>query len=234
VYNSGRITFQKEIMMKKIALIALLGVAALGARDIGFYTGLETSAFQKNDKKIKGEQPSNELVGNGWFVGDLRFGAYVSQIIPNLDLKAYALLYGKESSNSEIGGGIGVEAEYQPFPFKKVGFTVGLDSRAGVQDTKWDDKTVSSRVSASSTRRHTRLEDGPSTIEFTENTGVSSSSLSLGAAYHFTKNISVDLAYVLRYESYDVEYRDYYTGRKAHLEWSEFKNGVRAGVNFYF
>jgi opacity protein-like surface antigen len=234
VYNSDR-NFPKGVMMKKIVLIALLGVAALGARDIGFYTGLGTSAFQKNDKNIKGVQPSDELVGGGWFGGDVRFGAHISQVVPNLDLKAYALFYGKERSNSEIGGGIGVEAEYQPFPFKKLGFTAGLEIRGGVQDTEWDEKTVSSKVSAGSTRRHTRLEDGPSTIEFTESTTVSSSSLSLGAAYHFTKNISVDLAYVLRYESYDVEYRDNANkGNRAHLEWSEYKNGVRAGVNFYF
>jgi hypothetical protein len=220
--------------MKKIVLLTLLGTAALSAIDIGFYTGLGTSIVQKSDKNIKGVQPAGELVGNGQFAGDLRFGAHFSQIIPNLDAKAYVLVYGKENSNSEIGGGVGIEAEYQPFAFKKLGFIVGLESRGGVQDTEWDDKTVSSTVSAGSTRRHTRLQDGPSRIEFTENTIVSSSSLSLGAAYHFTKNISVDLAYVLRYESYDVEYRDYYTGRRANLEWSEYKSGVKAGVNFYF
>jgi len=220
--------------MKKIALVALLGVAALGARDIGFYTGLGTSFVEKSSKTIKSEQSSSELVGNGWFGGDVRFGARVAQIVPNLDLKAYALFYGKERSNSEIGGGIGVEAEYQPFPFKKLGFTAGLEIRAGVQDTYHKDKDISSKLSYGSTSKHTRVEDGYSRIEFTENTGVSSTSLSLGAAYHFTKNISIDLAYLLRYESYDVEYREYGTGRRAHLAWSEYKNGVRAGVNFYF
>jgi hypothetical protein len=202
---------------------------SLSALDVGFYTGIGTSFVQHSDKNIKGSQPSDELVGNGNFVGDLRFGAHFSQLARNLDAKAFAIVYGKSSSNSEIGGGIGVEAEYRPFAFKNLGFILGLDTRYGTQDTKWDEKDISSHIVG-----HNRLAKGPSTIEFRENTQVASSSLALGAAYHFTKNISVDLAYVLRYESYDVKYREIGTGNRTRLEWSEYKSGARLGLNFYF
>ncbi|MDR1554506.1 MAG: hypothetical protein LBS39_00580 [Campylobacteraceae bacterium] len=214
--------------MRRVILIVFAAMS-LNAMDVGFYTGFETAFAQKSDKTIKGVQPSDELVGDGSFVGDIRLGAHFSQITRNLDAKAYTIIYGKSSSNSEIGGGVGVEVEYRSFDLKNLGFILGLDYRYGRQDTAQNEKTISSHIIPDN-----RLAKGSSTIEFKDDTKVSSSSLYLGAAYHFTKNISVDLAYVLRYEMYDVSYKEIGTGEGMNVDWSEYKHGVRLGLNFYF
>ncbi len=199
------------------------------------YVSLSVAQNFSDNEAIFGAQPVGELVGTDGQEYQLRYGIYVNNATTNLPMsRVYTYLWTNPEKNNEVGIGLGGELIGRPFDSIKLDFVLGGQIGYGKQFVSGDTKQISTSLNKLSYVTDAGVMT-PTDMTYQEDTGVLDIALTLGTTYEFSKTLSVDLAYVYKYDQYQVDYR---TAQDPSVEnnmsFKQGNNQIKVGVNVKF
>lgn len=200
------------------------------------YIGISRTTFSTSDIKVLGVQPAKEIVGEGGSEIDLRIGLASSRKSDKSEVaKIYLYAWSNPDRNSEVGFGGGGEYIATPFEsIKGLQFLIGGQVGYGWQGVKGDTTRISTSANKLSYVTGT-INMNPTDITYTEDSYAIRVDLTLGSTYQVTNNLSLDLAYVYQFSSYQVEYR---TAQNAvilnAMNFETDNHGLKVGLNYKF
>lgn len=200
------------------------------------YVGISRTTFSTSDIKVLSVQPAKEIVGEGGSEIDLRIGLASSRKSDKSEVaKIYLYAWNNPDRNSEVGFGGGGEYIFSPLEsIKGLQFLIGGQIGYGWQGVKGDTTRISTSANKLSYVTST-INMNPTDITYTEDSYAIRADLTLGSTYQVTNNLSLDLAYVYQFSSYQVEYR---TAQNAvilnAMTFEQDNHGLKVGLNYKF
>lgn len=211
------------------------------------YNGEETNVFRNSyvsisiaqnssdTENIFGVQPVGELVGEDGQELQIRYGTYVNNANSNLPMsRVFGYMWTNTEKNNEIGIGLGGEMIGRPFDSLKLDFILGGQIGYGKQFVSGDRTNISTSMNKLSYVTDAGILN-PTTITYNEDTSVLDIALTLGATYEFSKRTSFDLAYVYKYNQYQVDYTtDENTNVQNNMSFRQGNNQIKFAINYKF
>lgn len=199
------------------------------------YVGVSVAQNFSDTKSIFGGQPIGELVGEDGQEYQLRIGTYVNNASTNIPMsRVFAYVWNNPEKNGEIGLGFGGELIGRPFDTVKLDFILGGQIGYGKQFVSGDKEHISTSLNKLSFVTDTGVMN-PTDITFQEDTAVLDIALTLGTTYEFSKVLSMDLAYVYKYNQYQVDYRtDENPNVDNNMSFQQGNNQIKIGFNYKF
>lgn len=199
------------------------------------YIGLSVAQNFSDSEAIFGAQPVGELVGEDGQEYQLRFGTYINSASTNKPMsRVYVYLWNNPEKNAEVGLGLGGELIGRPFDSLKLDFVLGGQIGYGKQFVSGDRAPISTSLNKLSFATDTGVMN-PTDITYQEDTGVLDIALTLGTTYEFSKVLSLDLAYVYKYNQYQVDYRtDENPNIDNSMSFKQGNNQLKIGFNYKF
>lgn len=172
------------------------------------YVSISTAKASSDKGMIFSKQPTGELVGEDGIHNEIRYGILVTDKNTKKDTgRVYFYAWNNSEKNNEIGVGFGGDLMGQPFSsMPKLSLFLGGQIGIGMQQVKGDTKTISTSLNKLSFVTDKGILD-PTEMTYEDNTYLLDIGLNLGTNYRINKDFSIDLAYVYRYNQYQVSYR---------------------------
>lgn len=197
------------------------------------YVSVNYGVVSSGDNKIFGFQPVGELVGDSGSQIELRLGL---SNFENNNEQSRAFLYAWNNSekNDELGIGIGGEWIMHPFDNKSIGLVIGGQAGVGYQAVAGSEVTLSTNLNkVTYVIGSSNLT--PTVAEFEDDTYVIDIALTLGTTYKFTDNLMIDLAYVYKYDAYQVSYRNKDSATILNqMSFEQDNHMIRTGLTYRF
>ena len=200
------------------------------------YTSVGVTFFTHQESKVLDIQPIDEIIGEGATQFDVKFGINAFQKSQSVDTaRIYTYLWNTPEKNNEVGFGIGAEYLFEPLAsIKNLQFLIGAQVGYGWQGVKGDTKRVSTSADKFSYLSSSSIIN-PTDITYTDDSCVLDINLLLGASYHISKNLDLDIGYVYKNSRYQVAYRTAHNATILNaLTLSQDSHGVRVGLNYKF
>lgn len=199
------------------------------------YLAISVAQNSSDEEKIFGAQPVGELVGENGQEYQLRYGIYVNNANTNLPMsRVYTYLWTNPEKNNEVGIGLGGELIGRPIDSIKLDFVLGGQIGYGKQFVSGDKTNISTSLNKLSYVTDAGVMT-PTGMTYQEDTGVLDIALTLGATYEFSKVLSMDLAYVYKYDQYQVDYRtDQDPNVDNSMSFKQGNNQIKIGFNVKF
>lgn len=199
------------------------------------YVAVSVAQNSSDSESIFGAQPVGELVGEDGQEYQLRFGTYVNSATTNKPMsRLYGYIWNNPEKNNEVGIGLGGELIGRPFDSLGVDFILGGQAGYGKQFVSGDRTDISTSLNKLSFVTDTGVMN-PTTITYQEDTAVLDIALTLGATYEFSKVCSMDLAYVYKYNQYQVDYvTDENTNVDNNMSFKQGNNQIKVAFNYKF
>lgn len=186
--------------------------------------------------KIFNTQPISELVGEGGNRQEFKFGGVATSKKTGKDSSRIFLYYwNTPDKNNEKGFGIGGEmVGYYSDLVPNLGLYFGGQAGLGSQSVKGDTTQLSTSVNKL-TYVTDKAVTTPTAAVYTDDTETIDIALTLGSTYNMTETLFFDLAYVLRFNSYQVSY---VTSQDSsvlnNITFDNYSHGLKASINYKF
>lgn len=205
----------KKALLKMAAIAGILSGSTMFAANyddpvlkdekMNFFVGYELGVGSQEDKKIFGEQPVKELVGDRTVEHTLKIGLTNTFKEGESRARIYGIVWKTPDANDEIGFGIG-GAYIASIKNTNLGFLIAGEIGYGWQETKNKSVILSTNANKVGYIMGKQVSHGTFQGRFLEDNALIRINLQLGLSYRVSKNLSVDCKYQLSRSSYDISY----------------------------